>query len=366
MGLGEFFEKKRAQATYWALTEQHPLRYLFMEVTRKCNLACRYCGSNCTPKGQGEEMPIEKWIELLRHVADNFDAKKVMLAIMGGEPLIKEGIYDLFAEAQKLGFPYGIVSNGCFIDEEAAKKLVSLGIGSISLSMDSIPEYNDMFRGKGSAEKTARAVNNLHAAGYKGILEILSSLTNVTADHLDEMRTFVAELRVPRWRLVPVFAIGRAKDHDYLVSTEQLKNILAYVAKGRKDGKLPVPEFGEESYLGCFNDDVRPAKFTCNAGLTVAGVMFDGKVGACPELGPDFIQGDLKEDTFTNIWNKRYQIFRDRSWTKKLGPCAKCKSFKYCHGGSLHLYPDTKTPISRCFYEMIGGEKGCKELHKAN
>lgn len=358
-----FMKDLKLRMQNWALCQQHPLRYLFLEITRQCNLSCRYCGSNCTPVGQGEEMPVAEWVKLLEHVAENFDARQVMLAIMGGEPLRKEGVYEIFAAAQRLHFPYGIVTNGHYIDKEAAQRLVTLGIGSISISMDAPPDFNDKYRGKGAAADAMAAVENLHEAGYKGILEIMSSITRDTAPCLEEMRKVVAKMRVPRWRVVPVFAIGRAAKHeDYIITNDQLKDILAFVAKGRADGQLPRPEFSEESYLGCLNDHVRNAAFSCRAGLTVAGVMYNGKVGACPELGPAFIQGDLKTDTFTNIWNSKYQIFRDRSWAKKLGPCQKCDKFKFCHGGSLHLYEDPNTPIARCFYQDLGGEEGCRQI----
>ena len=136
-----------------ALVEEHPLRYVFLEVTRRCNLACVYCGSSCTPKAQREEMPVSSWIDIVRQIANDFDSKQIMVAVTGGEPLLKEGVDELFYELSAQGFAYGMVTNGYFLDEARARKLVDAGMRSISISMDAPAEINDRLRGRGASKK---------------------------------------------------------------------------------------------------------------------------------------------------------------------------------------------------------------------
>ena len=83
----------------------HPLRYLFLEVTRRCNLACAYCGSSCTGRDDPAELTSDEWVAVVRQVAADFDARTVMVAVTGGETLLKPGILDVFHALRDCGFP---------------------------------------------------------------------------------------------------------------------------------------------------------------------------------------------------------------------------------------------------------------------
>ena len=338
------------------LTRTHPLQYLFLEVTRKCNLACLYCGSSCTGKAPGSEMAVAEWKELVQQVAGQFDARKIMVAVTGGEPLIKEGIFDLFEELKKQGFRYGMVSNAKVLDAAAARALLKAGMGSISLSMDALPEVNDKLRGRGISKKVEEAIGHLREAGFKGKLEIISTITRPAIAHLDDMRRYVASLRVPLWRVAPVMPIGRAAEHPELIPTaEDIRYMLEWIKQARPDGMVPSPEFSEEGFVGYrFEGGVRPYLCQCRAGITVGGIRFDGRIGACPELSDAFDQGDIHNDDFKAVWDERYEVFRNRSWARK-GPCKGCRFWDVCKGGALHLYEDTQSPFLRCLYKM------CKE-----
>lgn len=352
---------KRHELQQEKLSREHPLRYLFLEVTRRCNLACLYCGSGCTGKEPEGEMSAGEWVEVIGQAASDFDSREIMVAVTGGEPLLKEGIFDIFGALQAHGFRYGMVSNGVLLDESAASRLVSVGIGSISLSMDALPEENDRLRGRGSSEAVARAVKNLKSAGYKGKLEIISTVTKPAVAGLDEMRKYVGgTLRVPLWRAAPVMPIGRAAQHPELIPDDKdVRAMLEWIKASRKDGLLPRPEFSEEGFLGYrFEGVVRPYLVSCRAGITVGGIRYDGRIGACPELTDAFDQGHIKQDSLKHVWDTKYQIMRDRSWTKKRGPCGDCSHFSACRGGSLHLYENTDSEILRCLYIMCKSTDG--------
>ncbi|MGC4119361.1 MAG: radical SAM protein [Myxococcales bacterium] len=334
------------------LRRAHPLRYLFVEVTRRCNLACSYCGSSCNGKEQRPEMTTAEWIGVMEQIAADFDATQVMVAVMGGEPTVKEGIFDFMAALQRLKFPWGMVTNGQTMDAGVAHRVVSLGMRSVSLSMDAPPELNDKLRGKGSSQKVIDAVGHLKAAGFNGKLEIMSTITAPAVEHLPEMRKLVAERKVPLWRVVPVMPIGRAAVNQELVpSHAQLRQIIEYVSEARKDGLMPAPEFCEEGFLGeQFEGQARTHLWYCLAGISIGGILCDGRVGACPELGDAFVQGeDVRRERFKDLWEQRYQVFRDRGWTDK-GRCGSCDQFSRCQGGSLHLYHSPQNDPLRCLY----------------
>lgn len=332
------------------LAEAHPLRYLFLEVTRRCNLACLYCGSDCTGRARDGEMTSAEWVEALRQIAADFP-RRPMVAVTGGEPLLKEGILDIFRELQRLGYPYGMVTNGARMTPEMARDVVAAGIGSISVSMDAPPAINDELRGRGAAAGVERAVAALREAGFTGKLEVISTLTRPALPHLEEMRRHLASLRIPLWRVAPVMPIGRARGRDDLVPTPaDIRGLLEWVRAARNDPRLPRPEFGEEGYVGArFEGFVRPYLAGCRAGITVAGIKCDGRIGACPELSDAFDQGDIRRERFKDVWEGRYQSLRDRAWARK-GACDDCGRWPECHGGAMHLYDRPGGEFARCLY----------------
>ena len=335
--------------------EEHELRYLFFEVSRRCNIHCRYCGSDCTLEERANELSTAEWLSIIDQIAEDFDASRIMVAVTGGEPLFREGIYDIFRHLHEKGFHYGMVCNSFLLDAEAARKLVDCGMDSISLSCDCIPEINDTIRAKGSSKHVVEAIGHLRAAGYKGILEILSTITKPCIPHLEEMRQWVSSLGITRWRVSPVIAIGRAAENpDLLLDDDDILELLRYTRAKRRALDELRPEFSEEGYLGDeFEGLVRPYLCQCRAGINVAGIRYDGKLGACPEISQVFDQGDIHTDRFRDVWDNKYREYRDRSWTRELGPCRHCDKFDICRGGAFHLYEDMHTPTARCFYEMV-------------
>jgi radical SAM protein with 4Fe4S-binding SPASM domain len=339
------------------LRAEHPLRYLFLEVTRRCNLRCAYCGSSCAPGDRRGEMDAAKWISVIDQIADSFDAARIMVAVTGGEPLVREDILEILGALAVRGFRFGMVSNGALIDDVTAARLVASGIGSISLSMDGPKALNDALRGEGAADGVANAVRALRAAGYDGILEIISTVTKPVVPQLDEMRKIVARLRVRRWRVAPVMPLGRALGRpELLLDAGDVRALLGFIRDGRADGLLPPPEMSEEGYLGEeYEGAVRPYLCRCGAGVTIGGVLYDGRIGACPELSDAFVQGHIDADRFADVWEERYGVFRDRAWARR-GPCASCDAFDICRGGAMHLYEGPGSEFSRCFFMMLAGD----------
>lgn len=336
-----------------ALFREHPLDYLFLEVTRRCNLSCAYCGSACSLTKQREELTTEAFIDIVRQIAADFVPENITVAVTGGEPLTKPGILDLFRELQRLGFPYGMVTNGWLLTDEVARTIVDAGMFSLTLSLDAPPPLNDQLRGEGTTLAVFTAVERLRQAGYNGRLEIFSTVTKPAVALLEQTRAIVSSMRVPYWRVSPVMPIGRAaRRPDLILGQTEIRQLYEFVLAARADGYTPRPETCEEGYLGNrFEGNVRPYLCQCPAGVTVAGILCDGRMGACPELGDAFVQGHINNDRFHDVWQNRYQIFRDRSWMKR-GHCGDCEQFRRCEGGSIHLYENTQAEPHRCLYQL--------------
>jgi radical SAM protein with 4Fe4S-binding SPASM domain len=76
-------------------------------------------------------------------------------------------------------------------------------------------------------------------------------------------------------------------------------------------------------------------------------VLIDGSISACPNINRSFAQGNIYQDDFLDVWNNRFEIMRNRSWSK-VGKCANCKDFKRCNGGAMHLWDEKREDILCC------------------
>ncbi len=354
MNFHDALVRYRARIDRLLLPRIHPLRYLFLEVTRVCNLHCSYCGSDCTKRPQGTELTSGQWISAISSIARDFSAPKIMVAVTGGEPLLKEGIFDILRTLREHHFQFGMVTNGTCLDQATARELVSTGIGSISVSLDGPEQSNDRQRGHGSFQKALRALLNLRSAGYRGILEVISTLTKETAPALRETQELLRKEGITRWRVAAAFPLGRARQSSgTMLSNPEIKDLLETVMTLRASSKSPVPEYAEEGFLGCrYEQKVRPYFYHCQAGLTVGGIKADGSIGACPEIPKNLDQGNVLVDRFSTVWNNGYAAFRNRSWTRK-GICSDCKDFRVCQGNSLHLWDFERGETQRCYLREI-------------
>ncbi len=62
-----------------------------------------------------------------------------------------------------------------------------------------------------------------------------------------------------------------------------------------------------------------------------------------------FIQGNIYDENFVNVWEKSFKTLRDREWTKN-GRCTECKEYKWCDGGGLHLREGLNREASNCAF----------------
>ena len=109
--------------------------------------------------------------------------------------------------------------------------------------------------------------------------------------------------------------------------------------------------FSCEGYLGRYEEKVRPVRFFCHAGVNIASILIDGRICACPNIDRDrFSQGSIYEDNFYEVWETRFQQFRDRGWAKT-GKCADCKQWRDCLGNGMHNWHGPSKEVLQCHYQ---------------
>ncbi len=333
-------------------TKLHQLNYILWECTLRCNLNCLHCGSDCKKDASLTDMPLNDFLNALDQLNDIANPNKTMIVLTGGEALLRTDIEETGRNLYKRGFPWGIVTNGMFLNEQKLKALMQSGLRAVTVSLDGLKTSHNWLRGNArSFDLAVSAIKLLPLTpGLK--YDVVTCVNRKNFHELASLKDFLIKLGIAEWRIFTVFPIGRAADNpDLQLNADEFKRLFDFIQETRKENKISL-NYGCEGFLGNYEREVRDNFFFCRAGINVASVLADGSISACPNLRENFIQGNIYKDNFADVWQNRYQIFRDKSWTKT-GICADCSFYKYCEGNGMHLRNEKTGELMFCHLKRI-------------
>lgn len=334
------------------MQEKHPLRQLFWESTLRCNMKCRHCGSDCKVSAVHPDMPFEDFRNVLVRIKEKYDSHKIMVIVSGGEPLMRDDLLKCGREIYDLEFPWGMVSNGRLMTPKKIDQLLASGLHSATISLDGFEDQHNWMRGVPDGFKYASQAVEILAKEPSIMFDVVTCANNRNYDSLEQFKEYLISLGLKNWRIFTVFPVGRAAhDPELQLSKERFRGLMEFIQKTRKEGRIRV-SYGCEGFLGEFEGEVRDHLYTCQAGTSIASVLIDGSISACGSIRADYHQGNIYKDDFIDVWENRFQPYRDRSWMKK-DRCGDCKWFRYCEGNGMHLRDDDGNLIL-CHYERIG------------
>ncbi len=334
------------------MQEKHPLRQLFWESTLRCNMKCRHCGSDCKVSAVHPDMPFEDFRNVLVRIKEKYDSHKIMVIVSGGEPLMRDDLLKCGREIYDLEFPWGMVSNGRLMTPKKIDQLLASGLHSATISLDGFEDQHNWMRGVPDGFKYASQAVEILAKEPSIMFDVVTCANNRNYDSLEQFKEYLISLGLKSWRIFTVFPVGRAAhDPELQLSKERFRGLMEFIRKTRKEGRIKV-SYGCEGFLGEFEGEVRDHLYTCQAGTSIASVLIDGSISACGSIRADYHQGNIYRDDFIDVWENRFQPYRDRSWMKK-DKCGDCKWFRYCEGNGMHLRDDDGNLIL-CHYERIG------------
>ncbi len=328
------------------------LTHLFLELTLLCNEHCLHCGSRCGDVESHEITPAQ-YHDILKQIAEDFDNKKFTLCITGGEPLIRNDFFEIMDDANKQGYLWGMTSNGILITPEVAKDLHRTGMKTISISIDGTEATHDAFRQTpGGWKKAMEGVENLIREGGFQHIQITTVVTHQNIGELDDLYHIFSDMDIDSWRIVNIDPIGRACEHpELLMTNDDIVHMFNYIRNMRIKGE-PV-SYGCEHYLGMdFEGEVRDWLFHCEAGRQIASIMCNGDITACLDIErrPEFIMGNIFKDRFKDVWENKFEIFRNGL---KCEGCEKCSDYEFCLGGAYHTWNFDENRPNVCFKDVL-------------
>jgi len=330
----------------------HELSYLFWECTQRCNLNCLHCGSDCISDSKIPDMPFEDFLKAILPLKEKYKADSITIAITGGEPLLRNDLAKCGSTLRENGFRWGIVTNGYNYNLEIHAKLLASGMGSITLSIDGLEESHNWLRNNWKSFEKAIQALELITSNDRLYYDVVTCVNPVNIDELPKLKDLLISKRVKEWRLFTIAPIGRAKDNVNLqLSPAQLKQLMDFITLNRKDERIHM-NFSCEAYVGNYEKKVRDSFFFCRAGIHIASILSDGSVSACPNINRRFIQGNIYMERFLDVWENKFQVMRNRNWTKK-GDCLNCDYYKNCNGGAMHMWDEKTENILSCINKKL-------------
>ncbi|MBQ2243299.1 MAG: TIGR04133 family radical SAM/SPASM protein [Bacteroidales bacterium] len=318
------------------LEQKHPLTQLFWESTLRCNMNCRHCGSDCRVSSIHPDMPFADFRKVLLRIKERYDSHKIMVIVSGGEPLMRDDILKCGREIYNLEFPWGMVSNGRLMTPRKIDQVLGAGAHSLTISLDGFEADHNWMRGSGDGFAYASKAVEILAKEPTIKFDVVTCVNSRNYSSLEQFKEYLISLGLKKWRIFTVFPMGRAAhDPELQLDKEQFRGLMEFIKETRKEGRISV-NYACEGFLREYEGDVRDHLFGCQAGLSIASVLIDGSISACGSIRSDFHQGNIYKDDFIDVWENRFQPYRDRSWMKK-DQCGECKWFRYCKGGGMHL-----------------------------
>ncbi|TMH60551.1 MAG: pyrroloquinoline quinone biosynthesis protein PqqE [Betaproteobacteria bacterium] len=317
-----------------------PPLWLLAEVTYRCPLHCVYCSNPLDFAKVENELSTEDWKRVFREARA---LGAVQLGFSGGEPVVRDDLAVLVAEAHGLGFYTNLITSGVGLNEVRIGELRAAGLDHIQVSFqDSTKEVNDFLSSTRTFDLKLKVARLVKSHGYPMVLNVVLSRLNI--DHIDKIIEMAVALDADFLELANTQYYGWAYlNRDHLLPSraqieraEQVTN--AYRAKlgGRMKMFFVVPDYYADRPKACMN----------GWGSVFLNIAPDGLALPCQaaRMLPGLTFPNVRDVSVREIWyeSPAFNAYRGEDWMRE--PCRSCPERTKDFGGC------------RCQAYMLTGE----------
>jgi PqqA peptide cyclase len=306
-----------------------PPLWLLLELTYKCPLHCAFCYNPTDFARSAEELTTDEWLRVLR------EARKlgaVQLGLSGGEPLVRDDLELIVAEAHTLGFYTNLVTSGVGLNEKRIKALKDAGLDHIQLSFqDSTRELNDFLSSTRTFDLKSKVAALIKQHDYPMVLNVVLHRLNI--DHVGEILDMAERLGADYLELANSQYYGWAwhNREALLPSREQVERAEQATRRFReKMGAAMRVFFVVPDYF-----ETRPKPCMNGLGSIFLTVTPDGTALPChaAKMLPGLEFPNVKASPVEWIWrdSPAFNRYRGDDWMKE--PCRSCPEKNKDFGG---------------------------------
>ena len=306
-----------------------PPLWLLLELTYRCPLHCVFCYNPTEFAAVGAELPTAEWLRVLREARA---LGAVQLGLSGGEPLARDDLEPIVAEAHALGYYINLITSGVGMTEERIGALKRAGLDHIQLSFqDSTRELNDFLSSTRTFELKAKVAELIRRYDYPMVLNVVLHRLNI--EHVGEILALAESLGAQYVELANTQYYGWAwlNRAHLLPSRAQLERAEAVTRafRERVGSKMQiyfvVPDYFETRPKACMN----------GLGSVFLAITPDGTALPChaARMLPGLEFPNVRERDVRSIWyeSAAFNHFRGEAWMKE--PCRSCPERQRDFGG---------------------------------
>lgn len=348
--------------------------------TKHCNLRCEHCYENAGPGAMKDELTTEE----AKRVIDEFeDAGVVAIAFSGGEPLLRNDIFEIASYAKSKGFFISVATNGTVITREVAKKMKNV-FDYVEISLDGFEEVHDRFRGvPGAWRLTCEGIKNSVAEGIDTCVALTATRSNL--QEIPKLVDFIEqELGAKRVIMFNYVPVGRGRDIvDQDLSPQERHKLLNYLYTKMVDSDCKMicystaPQYSmislEFAYGAYGASSIVPTHFTsegamralrgrtksladflggCGAGRLYCGLEPNGDITPCVFMPIKL--GNIRDVRLRDVWHSSELLWklRDREALKGCGECKYRYTCGGCRARAYGYYGDVQAPDPGCIHNL--------------
>ncbi|WMN60565.1 radical SAM protein [Pseudoalteromonas xiamenensis] len=325
--LGEF---KTRNTVFIGNRSPFPLTLQWL-VTDYCNRKCVYCYQGAPLSSKASDSIVdENVIKRLIREAAQLGTKEIFLT--GGEPLLREGIYDIIVYALEQGLTPDFVTKQ-FINEHDAQKMAKAGLKDAYLSIDSLEKdsASELTGIGGFARKISQSVQNLVSAGIR--VHAKSLLTSINAHAYKETLELLESLGASSITIDTYSDNLQRHDDKLRASTDQLQVVQSIVDDFKASNPDLTVYYRSDFSVNDLNYDIDG--FICHNGRTQLLFYPNGDISKCDKKlpGGDMIVGSVLNQSVFDAWYSDSLLESlDPPREKYKGtPCFSCDYFDTCN-----------------------------------
>jgi pyrroloquinoline quinone biosynthesis protein E len=306
-----------------------PPLWLLLELTYRCPLHCVFCYNPTDFATTAAELPTAEWLRVLREARA---LGAVQLGLSGGEPLAREDLEEIVAEAHALGFYINLITSGVGLSEARIAALKSAGLDHIQLSFqDSTREMNDFLSSTRTFDLKAKVAELIRAHGYPMVLNVVLHRHNI--DHVAEILAMAERMGAQYVELANTQYYGWAwlnrdallPSRAQLTRAEEVTRAFRERAGNRMKIYFVVPDYFE----------TRPKPCMSGLGSVFLALTPDGTALPChaARMLPGLSLPNVRAMSLREIWydSQAFNRFRGQGWMKE--PCVSCPERDKDFGG---------------------------------
>ncbi|MBW1733963.1 MAG: heme b synthase [Deltaproteobacteria bacterium] len=348
---------------------QHPasrnqLRLVAWELTRRCNLDCVHCRAGSERGPYPGEFDTGKCLEILGEIRE---VGSPIVILTGGEPLLREDIFELAQRGTELGLRMVMATNGTLLSPETVERMRESGIKRVSISIDGMnEEQHDRFRRVHGAFRGAmKGIEMLKAGGLE--FQINTTVTRHNMGDIAKILELAVHLGAVAHHIFLLVPTGRAR---YLINQEidarEYERLLHWFYKMRDKTPLHLKATCAPHYYRILRQEARnkgeKVSFEtygldavtrgCLGGTSFCFISNQGVVQPCGYL--ELECGDLRKATFQSVWVESENFRQLRDFSAYRGKCGRCGYIRFCGGCRARAFEATGDFLAEeplCLYE---------------